>query len=497
MTGESGREPVRRVWSVRSRILTSTLLVAAIGMTVAGATAYFVQRDRVQESIDDRLASRIESARFVVTSLAADPDEPAFTGPADALEAVLARVIPSRYESSLGIVDGAATLIPGVDLDFYLQDDPPLIARIVEEVADGSVRIGTANSRFGYIRYIASPIEVDGTGESAIYVTAIDIEAELAEINDAFLTYMVVAIAALAAIGFVGWYVAGRLLSPIRRLREAASRITANELQERIPVDGRDDVSLLTATVNDMLDRLNLSITAQRQLLDDVRHELKTPITIVRGHLELLDTRNPDEVETTRALAIDELDRMAGLVDGIESLAETQRTTTIRRMTDIDELTADVFAKASVIPDHDWVLDQAASVSLPIDSARITQAWLQLVDNAAKYSPPGSRIEVGSTDHGSEVELWVADEGPGIPAGMEDRIFERFGRVDAGRGIHGSGLGLPIVKAIANSHGGRVSLSSTPQGSRFGLVIPLGGARTKVIPLDGAPTEVIEDTGQR
>jgi signal transduction histidine kinase len=244
-------------------------------------------------------------------------------------------------------------------------------------------------------------------------------------------------------------------------------------LSERIPVAGSDDFSELTETVNEMFDRLDIAMTSQRQLLDDVRHELKTPVTILRGHLELLDAANQAEVASTRALALDELDRMADLVDGIEALAETQRAIVSPRPVDVGDLTADVFAKLQVLVDHDWQLTETAHVSAQLDPARITQAWLQLGDNAAKYSPVGTTIELGSRAGNDWVELWVADHGPGIPGEFWGRIFERFGRVDTGRGVRGSGLGLPIVAAIAEAHGGRVTLASSPAGSRFGILVPV------------------------
>ena len=481
-------------WSVRSRILTSILLVTAVGMTLAGASAFLLQRERTVLDIDERLLSRVESARFIVAgetsatggddTVSAAPGAPGFATTTEALEAVLARVVPDRNESSLGLIDGAATFVPGVEIDFHLEEDPALVSRVAAEVADGTVRLGTTVSPLGELRYIAAPIAVEGDARQGVYLTAIDMGAELRELTRAFTTYSLVAAGSLAAVGLVGWFVAGRLLRPIRQLRAAASRITASERNERIPVVGNDDVSDLTGTVNDMLDRLDNALTSQRQLLDDVRHELKTPITILRGHLELLNPADAAEVASTRALAIDELDRMVGLVDDIESLAESQNTVRARIATDLADLTTDVFAKAAGIPGHEWVLGEAAQLSAAIDPARITQAWLQVVDNAAKYSAAGTRIEIGSTAHYSPldqdsadaVEFWVADEGPGIPPGSEDRIFERFGRVDAGRGIQGSGLGLPIVKAIAAAHGGRVSLSTSPAGSRFGIVVPLVGS---------------------
>lgn len=473
---------VRPRWSVRSRILTSILLVTALGMTVAGATAYLVQRERTLTEIDDRLVSRIEAARIIVTgetvtsdgdnTVAAAPQGVDVTSPRTALEAVLSRVIPGRNESSLGIVDGAATFIPGVEIDFHLEDDPALITRVVDEVSDGTVRIGTALSPLGTLRYIATPIEIAGSAESAIFLSAVDVTAELTEVNSSFSTYAVVALGSLVVIGLVGWFVAGRLLRPIRQLRSAASRITASDLDERIPVTGNDDVSDLTVTVNDMLDRIEHAITSQRQLLDDIRHELMTPITILRGNLELLDVKNSSEVSATRSLALDELDRMTGLVNDIESLADTQYAALNLTPVDAADLITDIFGKVSGIPGHEWSLGGVVQTVVTVDPARVTQAVLQLADNAAKYTPEGSVIELGCTAYDGAVQFWVRDSGPGIPEEARERIFERFGRVDAGRGIRGSGLGLPIVAALAAAHGGYVSLETGPDGSTFGLVVP-------------------------
>ena len=130
---------------------------------------------------------------------------------------------------------------------------------------------------------------------------------------------------ALPLVGLVAWFVAGRLLRPIRLLRDVAvGSSTAADLTERIPVTGRDDVSELAVAINAMFDRLQDSARSQRRLLNDVGHELRTPITIIRGHLELLDAANVSDVEATRALAIDELDRMGALVSDIPLLAASR-----------------------------------------------------------------------------------------------------------------------------------------------------------------------------
>jgi two-component system, OmpR family, sensor kinase len=470
-------------WSARARILGSMLLVATIGVVFAGAVTFLVQRDRSLSEIDARLIGSVEAARLLVSgnqpttvggsAVAADPVP--LTTTRAALNAVLQSIVPSHDESSLAIIDGIPAMEPGVEIDFQISDVPGLVDKVVAETADGAVHLDSIQAPFGSVRYIAVPVSVSGDPEQGIYVVASNVNEELQELYSSFTTYAGVAALSLVAIGLVGWFVAGRLLRPVRDLASTASRVTGSALGERIPVRGTDDVSDLGRTVNEMLDRLDAAMTGQRQLLDDVRHELKTPITIVRGHLELLDPEDIKEVESTRALAIDELDRMAGLVDDIETYAETQTAVPIRTPITVTDLTTSVFSKVKVLPGHTWTLAEVASGTIAIDVARVTQAWLQLADNAKKYSPSDSQILVGSSIHRGILELWVADEGPGIPDGMESRIFERFGRIDTGRGIRGSGLGLPIVRAIARSHGGAATVRRQGTGSRFSIELPMEG----------------------
>jgi len=281
-------------------------------------------------------------------------------------------------------------------------------------------------------------------------------------------------------VGLVASLAAGRLLRPIRLLRDAAAGSNnAADLTERIPVTGRDDVSELAAAINSMFDRLQDSSRSQRRLLNDVGHELKTPITIIRGHLELLDAGNVAEVEATRALAIDELDRMSTLVSDISLLAASKTPHFVELAeVDIDSFTAAVGAKASALdPTRTWRVESASGLAL-IDAGHITQAWLQLADNAVKYSTPGAPIviaaEVSETGTSSWLDLSVRDSGPGIPPDAQERIFERFSRLESSRDTEGTGLGLSIVSAIAEAHGGSVLLSGAPdEGSTFTIRIPL------------------------
>jgi len=479
---------------VRVRILAVILVVTALGMAVAGGTSFLLQRERVLAQVDARLDDTATRLRSIATGTD-------FTTVRDLLAAAIQQITPDTNEGILGIVDGRAAVIPGSEVGLTLQNDATLIARVNRETAAGRVVIGTAiadadpgqtgtgqtgTGQTGTgqraLRYIAVPVRAAGDTATGVYVAAFSIDAELAPIAEAFATFALVSLGALVVVAIVGWFVAGRLLRPLRVLRETTERITATDLDQRIAVSGHDDVSELTRTVNDMLDRVQEAIVGQRRLLDDVGHELRTPLTIVRGHLELLDVGDEDQVRATRDLTLDEVDRMRGLVADIALLARATRDTAVAiAPTDVASLTQSVYAKVSALDTtrdgHPWSLAETAHAVVPLDADSITQAWLQLASNADRYATPGTVVELGSRATEDSLELWVRDVGPGIPSEAHERIFERFRRgteQHGGRGDTGSGLGLAIVAAIARAHGGTVRLESAPGvGSTFTLVLPI------------------------
>ncbi|MFT4050948.1 MAG: HAMP domain-containing sensor histidine kinase [Microbacterium sp.] len=217
------------------------------------------------------------------------------------------------------------------------------------------------------------------------------------------------------------------------------------------------------------------SFETQRRLLDDIRHELKTPITIVRGHLELMDPHDPEDAAATRQLGIAELDRMTRLIGDIDLLASVEADSFSMGEVIVDDLTRRVSELVAVIPGHTWSVEQRAEAVIRGDRDRLLQAWLQLADNAAKYTPEGSAIEIGSAAHPSGAQLWVRDHGSGIPPAMRHHVFRRFNRGTGKRAVGGSGLGLAIVDTIVRAHGGHCSITETPGGgATFTLEIPIG-----------------------
>ncbi len=226
------------------------------------------------------------------------------------------------------------------------------------------------------------------------------------------------------------------------------------------------------------------SAEKQRQLLDDVRHELKTPITIVRGHLEVMDENDPTDVSAIREIGMGELDRMTRLIGDIDLLAAVEGDEFSPTEVSVRHLTQRVAELVTVIPSHAWTVEQYADAVIRADRDRLLQAWLQLADNAAKYTPAGTPIEIGSAVHAGGVQLWVRDHGPGIPPALRHRVFQRFDRGAVKRTGGGSGLGLAIVDAIAKAHGGHCSVTDTPGGgATFTLEVPRGTGKSMPAPV--------------
>lgn len=484
-------------WSVRARIALATLIVSVLALAASGAVAYLAQRDRALSQVDARLVAVVDQVATVaagpngsaVTDHTDDTDPPGDAGDdmpdgitADAsayadlpalLRAVVTRLVVNRYDSTVALLDGKVRYVPAVQDGVPMHENQGLLDRVIREVAEHQTTvIGTAAVPEGHLRYLAVPVRVTGDDREGIYLTGVLLDHELEPVDASFRTYAVVAAGSALAVALVAWLLAGRLLRPLRQLRETASRISLTDLQERIPVRGSDDISALSRTMNDTLDRLERSVTAQRHLLDDIRHELATPLTVIRGHLELLDSSDASEVESTRGLALEEIDRMTELIADIQFLASSEQEVNLGP-TDVAELTEQVARKVRALPGHTWTLVERATGVTQLDASRITQAWLQLAENAAKYSPANTEVRLGARREPGVLVLWVEDDGPGIAPELQERIFERFGRADPGRGIAGSGLGLSIAKAIVEAHEGTIAVRSDPgEGARFTITLP-------------------------
>jgi two-component system, OmpR family, sensor kinase len=460
-----------QVRAVRTRIAAWVVLLTALALLGAGMAAYLVVSERISERVAESIQQEIAEFEFLQAE-GIDPDTGRdFTSARRLMRVALERQVPDENETIVAFLRGEPFLqspsASGKYEKFPL--DPEFQQAVRDLLPEGGAR--RLDTSYGEIVMAVKPVsDPDTTGA---YVPVYFPGDERAEFVAVMRTYALVALLALVLVSAGAWLVAGRLLQPLREMRATAQEISHTDLSRRLDTTGNDDITELGNTFNAMLDRLEHSFAQQRRFLDDAGHELRTPITIVRGHLELLDTEHAHDTAVTRDLVLDEVDRMARLVDDMIVLAKSGRPDFLKFTdTDAGVLTDEVLDKVRALGDRTWKLDERAEGAVYVDQQRITQALLQLATNAVQHTDPGDVIALGSARHSGAVRWWVRDTGPGVADTDREHVFERFWRGDHTR-TEGSGLGLSIVKAVATAHGGCARLDSTPgEGATFTLVVP-------------------------
>lgn len=458
--------------SVRTRITVTVALLTGLALAAAGLLVYALEGARIERQMVARVEQEI--AEFRNLQRGKDPATgEAFTSVERLLRLFLRRNVPDDDEAVLGYWDGTTRVSSESPYPAFSRS-PQLLRLVGRRLrTGGSERLDSA---YGEVVVTVVPVR-NGETEGALVLLNF-LSGEHGELDQTLQTNAVVAAVLLLLVTGAAAWQAGRLLSPLRTLRAAAERISATDLSRRIPETGNDDITALTRTFNEMLGRLDGAFTSQRQFLDDAGHELKTPLTVLHGHLELMDPTDPREVAATRQLLVDETDRMSRLVADLTTLAKTGRPDFLQpAAVDVAPLLAGVLVKARALGPRTWTLDETADVVAEIDEQRITQALLQLAQNAVKHTRPGDEVAVGGRVDGDRLLLWVRDTGPGVADQEKQRIFERFARAQAAPSDDGFGLGLSIVTAIAHGHGGTAYVEDAPGlGARFVLDLPLAGA---------------------
>jgi len=465
MTTERGRFRL----SARLRILGWILALTALAIVGALVLSRRLLLEQLDAEVNEHLEQELDEIGVLTGGRDPATGQPFGADVAAVFETFLRRNVPSEGEAFYTFVDGSfhsATQAP-----VRLDEEPAAGGRWAELTQPDH---GELSTDAGPVRWVALPLR-DAEGETlGVFVVANFLRGEREEIADAINTGFVVAGVMLVVAALVGWAVAGRILRPIRQVTDTARAISESDLSGRIVVEGDDEVAELARTFNAMVDRLETAFVGQRAFVDDAGHELRTPITIVRGHLELLGD-DPDERREAVALVTDELDRMSRIVDDLLLLAKLEHPQYLRPAPfDVEPFTEELFAKAQTLGDRRWRLAAASEGRVVADEQRLTQAVMNLARNAVEHTGSEAMITLGSGVLDGEVRFWVADTGPGIAPDEQAAIFERFTRGgDRRRRSDGAGLGLAIVRAVAEAHGGRVELDSRPgAGAAFTISIP-------------------------
>jgi signal transduction histidine kinase len=331
----------------------------------------------------------------------------------------------------------------------------------------------TADPNIGTILYQGEPIFV-GYQQSGMFIVVQTTASEWQETEQIIRTIWLVLFVILGLASAIAWYISGRILQPLRSMAMTARSIGESDLEQRIEVTGKGELAEVATTFNEMMDRLQSAFTSQQDFINDASHELRTPITIIQGHLELMGD-DPEEQQEVLGLVNGELERMNRFVNDLLILAKAGRPDFIQpELVDLTSFTDELYQKAKVIADCELQLDEKGAGVVSIDRQRITQAILNLVENANQYTSAEGLITIGSSRSRRNLRFWVHDTGVGIAPADQKRIFERFARgTKQARKSEGAGLGLSIVQAIARGSGGKIDLKSQPgKGSTFTLIIP-------------------------
>ncbi len=432
--------------SLASRITLLTTL--AVGVAVAGVAlaAYATVRMQSLESIDQSLHARAMKA--------AEPET---------LTALAHQQVPvwalGAGDVKLVFVNATTGPIAWTDKAAADQSGPTEL-----EVASGAQKWSARSVMIRGVRYRAVAVPVQ---EGQALVLSQSLESTDRMLDRLGLVMLLFGLAGMISAGLAGWGVARNGLRPVRRLTTAVEEIARTEQLDPIPVEGRDEVARLSMAFNAMLASLSASQARQRQLVADAGHELRTPLTSLRTNLDLLaqaDASTKLSAESRKELLDDVRGQIAEMTTLIGDLVELARDDpSAAPSVEPVELAAVVSQAVS------RVRRRAASVEFVVhtepwwvtgDAAALERAITNLLDNAAKWSPEGGRVTVRL----SQGTVVVTDQGKGITEKDLPHVFDRFYRSPESRTMPGSGLGLSIVKAVADRHGGKVQADNDPDG---------------------------------
>jgi two-component system, OmpR family, sensor histidine kinase MprB len=439
--------------SFRARLALVAAAAVAFAIISASFVIYFIVKDELRSPIDDSLR---QSAQLIQHS---PPDQ-------------LLRGL-FHLRSELGGAPGYLQVVkPNGGLVLFGGDTTslPVSDRDIE-VARGEAGtfLRDAHVSKTHVRMMTFP--VSGVAVQVVRPLT-EVDHSLGKIENYLILISGGGIAIAAALGLL---VSRAALTPVRRLTAATETVTeTGDLSQRIDASGRDELTRLAASFNTMLGALEESTRAQRQLVADASHELRTPLTSLRTNIEVLASDRrlpPGERERLLKDVVEQLGEMTTLISELIDLARGEQHTAEPEEVRLDLVAADAVERARRNqPSVTFVTDLEESVVHGVPST-IERALANLLDNAAKWSPPGGDVEVGV--RGGTVT--VRDHGPGIDEEDLPYVFDRFYRASSARGLPGSGLGLAIVRQVAEAHGGAV-VAERAEGGGTRVVLRLNGA---------------------
>ena len=467
----SGLHRIDREWRdlpLRTRLTSAAALAATLAIVAVVATAYLAVRHELRGQIDSQL-------RRQATEIRVDARFNPFSG-------------TRGYEINTGVGDigGYSQVVALSGVPAAGGDALPVSAADLRVARHGGSVLRDVHAHDAHLRMLCVPLpNVAGYAvQIALPLTAVD-----RQLHTLALFFVVLAAAGLLLTIVASWGAVRRTMRPVKELTETAERIaTTRDLTVRIGSYGNDELGRLAETFNSMLDELQRSLGAQRQLVMDASHELRTPLASLRTNVEILsdlDRLTPAQRTATLSGIVSQLEELTGLVADVVELARGEAPPSLYDDLALDDLLERAVDRAR----RHWPSVSFHASTEPVQvrgvASRLDRAVANLLDNAGKFSPPGSYVDVHLSNDGM---LTVIDRGPGVPEQALPFVFDRFYRADEARALPGSGLGLAIAKQVVDEHGGTITLQNRPGG---------GAIATMILPTLASPVESMGELAAR
>jgi len=391
---------------------------------------------------------------------------------------------------------GEQVLVRGLSLDPLCRsnnlrnEDLPLSDKVRRRAIGGASSVESVTGAGGEsLRLVSRPIELRGEFAGLVQVAASlhDIDEALERLRLVLLTFSPLA---LLAMSFGGWFLAGRTLSPLAHMIDSMQLINARQLGQRLPLPPqKDEMARLAETFNEMLERLEDSFRRIQQFSGDASHEMRTPLTILKGETEvaLRWAREPEEFRKVLGSNLEEINRMERIIEDLLDLAKSDAGELPLEISELSlsDLVQELYLQGRTLAegaDLEVSLDLRVDHEVRIrgDELRLRQMFLNLLSNAVKYTPAPGTVAISLANPGAEVVVSVRDSGVGIAEEHLAHIFDRFYRVDRARNRNagGAGLGLSIARWVAEAHDGSIEVfSRLGGGSEFRVTLPVTGPK--------------------
>lgn len=469
--------------SLRWRLILLSGALALIFALVLSVLFYVRSERHALEQLEQMLETKLDEVITVIES-----DEAHATLEAFLLVETEFRYTPYNFYYQIADADGRLLLrsanLGSAQLPIPRQWHQ---ARGARRLDIRTVQSTAISSHSESIRLLSERVDlmIGGAPATRIIQTGVSLRPFEAALGASLRGLVLVVGIGLGAVFLLLWYVTTQALTPVSEMARKATEITATQLRERLPVTGRaDELDELAIVLNDMLDRLGASLRHMEQFSADAAHQLRTPLTRIRGELDLiLRGKLSDPLKGQLEGIQEELERLSRLCSRLLLLGRLDRqannASLLNETIETDQVVCDLIEQVTPLAQERGISlrrGDAAGACVRGSRALLTEALLNLLDNAIRYSGPHGLVTVSVDTGGGWVGVSVEDEGPGVPVGEQERIFQPFYRLPAaasGADAEGVGLGLAIVRGIAQAHGGRVEVDSAPgRGSIFRMILP-------------------------